>query len=82
VKFSDREARDLVAVRMAHEYYGVTPEVAMNWRSNGANVKTIMTREYHTRHQDDAHQNHGHQNGHGGDPHGARRDNQNDHDKN
>jgi hypothetical protein len=50
VRLSDRQARDLVAVRMAHEYYGVTPEVAMDWRRNGSNVQDIMTREYHTRH--------------------------------
>jgi hypothetical protein len=53
VKFTDREARDLVAVRMAHEYYGVTPAVAMNWRKGGASMKTIMTREYRVRHGED-----------------------------
>jgi hypothetical protein len=70
VRFSDREARDLVAVRMAHEYYGVTPAVAMNWRSRGANVRTIMTREYRTRHREDGrgdHDDRGRPNGdHGG----------------
>jgi hypothetical protein len=53
VRLSDRELRDLVAVRMAHEYYGVTPEVAMNWRRDGSNVQAIMTREYRQRHRDD-----------------------------
>jgi len=52
-RLSDREIRDLVAVRMAHEYYGVTPEIAMDWRRGGADVRTIMTREYRTRHRDD-----------------------------
>jgi hypothetical protein len=51
VRLNDRQARDLVAVRMAHEYYGVAPEVAMDWRRGGSNVQTIMTREYHTRHR-------------------------------
>jgi hypothetical protein len=50
VRLSDRQVRDLVAVRMAHEYYGVAPEVAMDWRRGGSNVEVIMTREYHARH--------------------------------
>jgi hypothetical protein len=53
VRLSDRQVRDLVAVRMAHEYYGVAPEVAMDWRRGGSNVEAIMTREYHSRHGDD-----------------------------
>jgi hypothetical protein len=52
VRLSDRQVRDLVAVRMAHEYYGVAPEVAMDWRRGGSDVALIMTREYHTRHHD------------------------------
>ena len=52
VRLTDRQARDLVAVRMAHEYYQVSPEVAMNWRRGGDNVRTIMTREYRGRHRD------------------------------
>ena len=55
VRLSDRQARDLVAVRMAHEYYGVAPETAMDWRRGGANVQAIMTREYHERHGDKQH---------------------------
>jgi hypothetical protein len=54
-RLSDREIRDLVAVRMAHEYYGVTPETAMDWRRNGSDVQVIMTREYeHHRRDRDA----------------------------
>jgi hypothetical protein len=53
VRLNDREMRDLVAVRMAHEYYGVAPEVAMNWRRDGSSVQVIMTREYRQRHHDD-----------------------------
>jgi len=52
VRLSDRQVRDLVAVRMAHEYYGVAPEVAMDWRRGGSNVEVMMTREYHSRHGD------------------------------
>ena len=52
VRLSDRQCRDLVAVRMAHEYYGVAPEVAMDWRHSGSDVRTIMTREYRNRHHD------------------------------
>ena len=52
VRLSDRQVRDLVAVRMAHEYYGVAPEVAMDWRRRGSNLQVIMTREYHTRHHE------------------------------
>jgi len=58
VRLSDRQVRDLVAVRMAHEYYGVAPEVAMDWRRGGSNVEVIMTREYHSRHQDDRYSDH------------------------
>lgn len=54
-RLSDREIRDLVAVRMAHEYYGVSPETAMDWRRSGSNVQVIMTREYHNRHHFDRH---------------------------
>jgi hypothetical protein len=53
VRLSDRQVRDLVAVRMAHEYYGVPAEVAMDWRRGGADVRSIMTREYRTRHRED-----------------------------
>jgi hypothetical protein len=52
-RLSDREIRDLVAVRMAHEYYGVAPETAMDWRRNGSNVQVIMTREYEHHHRHD-----------------------------
>ena len=62
VRLSDRQVRDLVAVRMAHEYYGVAPEVAMDWRRGGSNVEAIMTREYHSRHHDKGHD--GRQDGH------------------
>ena len=47
---TDVEARDLVAVRMLHEYYGVAAEVAMQWRADGRDVKKLMTGEYRNRH--------------------------------
>ena len=50
VWLSDSECRDRVAVRMVHDYYGVAPEVAMDWRRDGTNVKVIMNREYRSRH--------------------------------
>jgi hypothetical protein len=52
-RLDDRQVRDLVSVRMAHEYYGVSPDVAMNWRRDGCDVRRMMTREYHARHRDD-----------------------------
>jgi hypothetical protein len=46
----DADVRNLVAVRMAHEYYGVPVETAMQWRSSGKDVRTVMTGEYKKRH--------------------------------
>ena len=68
-RLSDGEIRDLVAVRMAHEYYGVTPEIAMDWRRGGSDVRTIMTREYRSRHEGDGPQD--------GDRRDGRHDNRN-----
>ena len=93
VQLTDHDARDLVAVRMAHEYYGVSPEVAMDWRRNGESTRTIMNREYRSRHghgdreagdrhghgHDDDQGDHGHGNGHGG---GNGHGNGHGHDKN
>jgi hypothetical protein len=75
VRLSDRQVRDLVAVRMAHEYYGVPPETAMDWRRGGADVRTIMAREYRTRHAASG-PSHDHDNGHdhGHDSHGKHDD--------
>jgi hypothetical protein len=58
VRLTDRQVRDLVAVRMAHDYYGVSPEVAMDWRRNGTDCRTMMTREYRSRHRNDDRQAH------------------------
>ena len=50
MRLSDRECRDLVAVRMAHDYYRVSPQVAMDWRRDGHDVSEMMNREYRQRH--------------------------------
>lgn len=47
---SDREARDLIAVRMLHEYYRVDVPTAMRWRASGRDLRTIANREYRHRH--------------------------------
>lgn len=47
---SDADVGNLVALRMAHEYYGVPVEVAMKWRSSGRDVRVVMNDEYHKRH--------------------------------
>ena len=65
VRLDDRQCRDLVAVRMAHDYYHVTPEQAMEWRRSGASVRTIMTREYRSRHVEAERHDHGDSKGHG-----------------
>ena len=52
---SDTDIRNLTAVRMIHEYFGVSVEVAMDWRSSGRDLDTIMAGEYHKRHGKPAH---------------------------
>jgi hypothetical protein len=87
VRLTDRECRDLVAVRMAHEYYGVSPQVAMDWRRDGTRVNQIMTREYKSRHNknDRSQQDRDHDDDrggqHGGRGHGNGNGNGNGHDK-
>ncbi len=49
-QFSDDDARNLVAVRMIHEYYGVSVETAMEWRAGGRSIREITTGEYRKRH--------------------------------
>ena len=50
VVLSDADVRNLVAVRMVHEYYGVSVDVAMEWRSGGQDLRVLMTDEYEKRH--------------------------------
>jgi hypothetical protein len=47
---SDREARDLVALRVLHDYYGMSPREAMMRREHGGNLRTLVAREYRERH--------------------------------
>ena len=47
---TDADIRNLIAVRMIHEYYGVPVETAMELRSSGRPLATIMSTEYHKRH--------------------------------
>lgn len=50
VMLTDADIRNLVAVRMAHEYYGVPVDVAMQWCSSGHGVRRVMNDEYRKRH--------------------------------
>ena len=54
ITLSDVQCRDLVALRIAHEYYGVPVDVAMAWRSEG-DVRHVMTERYWDRHTSRAH---------------------------
>jgi len=50
IVLTDVDLRNLVAVKMVHEYYGVSVEVAMEWRSSGRDVGSIVAVEYRDRH--------------------------------
>ena len=50
VVLTDVDIRNLVAVRMLHEYYGVSVEAAMEWRSSGRNLRVLVSDEYGKRH--------------------------------
>jgi hypothetical protein len=47
---TDSDVRNLVAVRLLHEYYGVDIELAMSWRSSGRNLNELVAEEYTKRH--------------------------------
>jgi hypothetical protein len=47
---SDSDARNLVAVRVLHSYYGVSVEAAMEWRASGGNLAKLTASEYRSRH--------------------------------
>ena len=53
MNLSDADAQNLVAVRMLHEYYGVSVEVAMEWRSSGRDLEDITAGAYRNRHGKD-----------------------------
>jgi len=50
VTLTDADVSNLVAVRMLHEYYSVSVEVAMEWRSSGRPLSALMSDEYEKRH--------------------------------
>ncbi len=52
-RLSDREARDLVAVRVMHEYYGLPADEAMRRRASDGDVRSLVTKEYRGRHGKD-----------------------------
>jgi hypothetical protein len=49
-RVDDRACRDLVAVRMMHEYYGLPVDRAMELRRDGRRVDRLVGGEYRTRH--------------------------------
>lgn len=69
MRFDDDDARNWVAVRMMHEYYGIPVEKAMEFRARGVDVRSLMVHEYRNRHGEgkekhknkvpDAHGHHG-----------------------
>jgi len=78
---SDADLRNLVAVRMLHEYYEVPVEVAMDWRSGGRDLCSLMSGEYDRRHarpgsrrdgQDEDGDRHDSRGGHPGRGHGRK----------
>jgi hypothetical protein len=50
VVLTDMDCRNLVAVRMVHDYYGLSVEAAMEWRSSGRDVRMLVSDEYQSRH--------------------------------
>jgi hypothetical protein len=49
-RIDDRSCRDLVAVRMMHDYYGIPAERAMDLRRDGRRIDSLVGDEYRTRH--------------------------------
>lgn len=47
---SDVEVRHLMAVRMIHEYYGISVEAAMELRAGGGHLPRLLSTEYEKRH--------------------------------
>jgi hypothetical protein len=50
LSLTDADIRNLTAVRVLHEYYGVSVEVAMDWRSGGRDLRSLVSEEYRGRH--------------------------------
>jgi hypothetical protein len=51
---ADVDVRNLVAVRVMHEYYNVDVNVAMDWRSDGRDLRALVSDEYRGRHAGDS----------------------------
>jgi hypothetical protein len=49
-RLTDGQIRDLVAVRMMHEYYGMPVDAAMALRASGRGLEVLMAEEYKKRH--------------------------------
>lgn len=49
-RLSDADARNLVAVRVIHEYYGMPVDAAMRLRASGRPVDRLVVDEYDRRH--------------------------------
>lgn len=47
---SDDDCRNLVTVRVLHDYYGVSVEMAMEWRASGKKLENLTANEYRNRH--------------------------------
>jgi hypothetical protein len=47
---ADADVRNLVAVRVMHDYYGVDVGLAMDLRSDGRDLRALVTDEYRGRH--------------------------------
>jgi hypothetical protein len=50
IVLADSDVRNLVAVRMIHEYYRVPIDTAMEWRAGGTNLRDLMSDRYERRH--------------------------------
>lgn len=81
-RIDDRTARDLVAVRVLHEYYGVPVEYAMDARRDRRPIDTLVCDEYRSRH-DRQRGKHGHRHdGDDGDDHDHHRSKSHRHKRN
>jgi len=49
VVLTDADCRDLVALRVVHEYFDVPVDIAVTWRAEG-NLRDMMSTEYRRRH--------------------------------
>jgi len=50
MRLTDQDMRNLIAVRIIHDYYGTSVDVAMEWRASGRDLPSLMADEYGRRH--------------------------------